>query len=384
MAVASGIIVADITYLQPLLHLVRLDLHTSVAATSALLTFTQVGYVMGLALIAPLGDVWPRRRLIVGVFLVAAVAMATVAVVPNYLTLASLLFVIGVTSVGGQLLVPFAADLSPDATRGRTIGIVMSGLLSGVLLSRVVAGYVAQLFGWRGVYVVAALALVAMAMTLARYLPLEAPRERVPYTRVIAESFTMLRTSSLLRRRSWLGAATMGSLNVVWATLAFHLAASPFHYSSGTIGLFGLVGLSGIAMANVAGRLADQGRVRQTTILCAALMVVSYVLLWVGAASVLVIGFAIIVVDAGAQGMQISNQTVIYAIAPEKRSRVNSPYMVTFFMGVAAGSLGAGFAYASFGWSGACAFGLLLALASLVLAVTMRAEPTIATGSPTP
>ena len=372
MAVAIGVIVANLYYLQPLLHQVRGSFHVSTSSTSLLITLIQVGYVIGLFFILPLGDLMVRRTLIVTIFLVAAAAMFAASWVHGYAVFAVLTVFIGLSSVAGQILIPFGADLAPDAERGRVLGRLMTGLLAGILLSRTLSGAISEAIGWRGVYQVSAGLLVVMALILRVALPLERARDRFEYRHLVGNGLKMMATSSPLRRRAWFGASAFGAFSVLWSTLAFHLSESPFHYSSGVIGLFGLFGVAGIIAANVTGRLADQGRTDLATTSAALLIALGFVFLYVGRGNVAMIVAGIIILDAGSQGIHVSNQSIIYAIAPAQRSTINSVYMVCFFTGASVGSLTAGFAYAHFGWTGTCAVGGAFGVATLGPALAWR------------
>ena len=372
MAVAIGVIVANLYYLQPLLHQVRADFHVSTASTSLLITLIQVGYVIGLFFLLPLGDMFVRRGLIVAVFLLAAAAMLGASFVHSFAFFAALTVLIGLSSVAGQIIIPFGADLAPDDQRGRVVGQLMTGLLGGVLLSRTLSGVISQAIGWRGVYQVSAGLLVVMALVMRLLLPEERSRDRTQYRHLLTGGLAMMRDSSQLRRRGWFGATAFGAFSVLWSTLAFHLSGPPFHYSSGVIGLFGLFGFAGITAANVTGRLADRGRTGAATMAAALVIAVAFGVLYVGRHDVLLIVVGIILLDAGAQGIHVANQSIIYAIAPGQRSTINSVYMVCFFIGAAVGSLASGFAYSHYGWNGTCVVGGLFGLATIVPALWWR------------
>jgi predicted MFS family arabinose efflux permease len=376
MAVAIGVIVANLYYLQPLLQQVRAGFHVSTASTSLLITLIQLGYVIGLFFILPLGDLFVRRTLIVTIFLVAALAMAGASFIHSFAIFALLTVVIGLSSVAGQVIIPLGADLAPDAQRGRVLGRLMTGLLGGILLSRTLSGAVSEAIGWRGVYQVSAGLLVVMAVVMYFALPQERSRDRFEYRHLATGGVTMMRNSVSLRRRGWLGGTAFGAFSVLWSTLAFQLSAAPFHYSSGVIGLFGLFGLAGIVAANVAGRLADQGRTQLGTVSSAFLIIIAFAVLSVGRRNVWLIAVGIILLDAGAQGTHVSNQSIIYAIAPSQRSTINSIYMVCFFTGASIGSLVSGYAFAHYGWNGTCAVGAIFGVATIVPALLWRKAPT--------
>ena len=366
MAVATGCIVANLYYLQPLLHQVAKSFGVGSAAASSLVTFTQVGYALGLALVVPLGDLIARRRLVVAIFAISAISMALGALVASFAIFAVLTLFIGLFSVGGQVMIPFAADLAPEARRGRVVARLMTGLLMGILLSRTVSGLLAQLAGWRSVYVMGAVLMALFSLVLTRALPKEAPRPHVPYPALIAGTFKMLVELRTLRQRAWLGAMAFAGFSVLWTTLAFKLSSAPFHYSQATIGLFGLLGAAGVLAANAAGRLADASRQNLSTDITAIMLTASFLILWLGGSTLFGIMLGVIILDIAVQGLQITNQSIIYALAPEARSRINSAYMVCYFLGGAAGSLAGGLTYSTGGWGATCILGAGIGIAALI------------------
>lgn len=369
MAVATGAIVANLYYLQPVLHSAASSLKVGTGAGGTLVTLTQLGYAAGLLLLVPLGDLHPRRNLVVTLVLCAAAAALLAAIAPDFLLFGAASLALGALSVGGQVMIPFAADLASEDRRGRVVGQMMTGLLTGILLSRTLSGLVAEVLGWRGVYVVAAVVMLVMALLLWRALPAEGPRPQRPYRQLVGGSLSLLVKVPELRRRAVIGAFSFACFSVLWTTLAFHLSGPPFSYSSGLIGAFGLLGVAGALAANVAGAMADKGRQSTTTILGASLIMTSFGLLLLWPSAVLGIVVAIIALDLGVQGLQISNQSIIYTLAPDARSRITSAYMVCYFLGGALGSLLAGFAYSLGSWEGACVLGLGVSAALLLAAV---------------
>lgn len=372
MAVAIGVVVANLYYLQPLLHQVRQEFAISTLATSSLITLMQASYAVGLVFVVPLGDILPRRRLIVSIFALASVAMLLGSLAHSFALLGAITAVVGLCSVGGQVIIPFAADLAVEGERGRVIGRLMTGLLTGALLSRALSGLLAEAVGWRGVYASAAVLLAIMTVVLRLVLPVEAPRPHVAYRELVTSSFVLLGTQRELRRRAWLGGVNFAAFSALWTTLAFHLSSAPFYYSSGRIGLFALLGVAGVLAANAAGHQADKNRSRRSTIVSSLLITVSFVILYLGRHDIWLLGLGIIVLDIGIQGIQITNQAVIYKIAPEMRSRTNGVYMMCYFTGGALGSFAAGFAYSHFAWTGVAVLGIMLGLLLSVPALVWR------------
>lgn len=367
-AIACGLAAGNLYYAQPVLVQIAHSFHTSSTTASLLVTCAQIGYALGLALLVPLGDLLPRRRLIPGVLLITAIALGVAAAAPGLTVLAVVTIVFGIGSVAAQLVVPLAASLATEERRGRVVGMVMSGLLLGILLARTASGLVANASNWRVIYVIAAIATLALAAGLWFAIPEESPRPRLSYPALLRSTVTLMRDEAVLRRRSLIGAFNFAAFSIFWTTITFHLADAPFHYGAGTIGLFGLVGAAGALAANLAGRWADRGLHGHTTTLFIALSTLSFIALWIWADNVVMLIVAIVVLDIGISGLQITNQSMIFRLHPDLRSRINAGYMVFYFVGGAIGSAVGGAVYANDQWAGVCLLGLLTMAAAATLA----------------
>lgn len=375
MAVACGLSVANIYYAQPLLHAIAADLGVGSDTAGLVVTGSQVGYAAGLALLVPLGDVLVRRRLVPGVLLVATVALVGMAAAPTAPALIAAAAMAGLGSVATQILIPMAAGLATDADRGRVVGIVMAGLLLGILLARTLAGAISDAAGWRSVFAVAAVIMAAQALVLARVLPTDPPRIRLGYARLQRSTLAVARAEPLLRRRTLLGALNLAAFSVYWTTMAFVLAEPPFDFGDAVIGLFGLAGAAGALAGVGAGRFADRGWTRATSLVSAGLVTASFPVLWAGRESLAAMVLGVLLLDLGVQGLQVTNQSLIYTLRPEARSRVTSFYMVGYFAGGALGSAAGAVVYARWGWGGVCVTGAGVGAAAMTLLLRDRRRP---------
>lgn len=367
LAFATGTTVANLYYAQPLLDVIADKLGTSVGLAGLIVTFSQIGYAAGLLLLVPLGDLVERRTLIVRMLLICAAALAAAAVAPGIGPLLLAITVVGVTSVVTQIFVPFAGDLAADEERGKVVGTVMSGLLIGILLARTVSGFVAELAGWRSIYALAAVLMVVLAGALWRALPVLGPRADTPYRELLRSIGTLVREEPALRLRMGYGALGMLTFTLLWTSLTFLLSSDPYNYSEGTIGLFGLAGLVGALTAQGAGRLADRGLARAATACFWLAISAGWILLDFGGSSVVPLIAGLLVLDLGVQGQHITNQSVIYALRPEARSRLTTAYMTGNFI---AAALGSGLASALWdfgGWDAVSAVGLATTVIALGL-----------------
>jgi len=356
-AIACGTIIASLYYSQPLLATIAASFDRQPASLGFLVTLTQIGYAIGLVLVVPLGDALDRRRLIVGLLVASVGALLIAAVSPGFSAFAAASVLVGMTSCSAQLLVPFAASLADERQRGRVVGTVMSGLLLGILLARTVSGLIAELAGWRAVYVVAAALVALLTLALARALPRDPRNIEFHYGTLLKSLGTLIRTEPALRERSLYGALAFACFSVFWTGLTFLLSQPPYSFSEGQIGAFGLAGAAGALSAGFAGRLADRGRSGLATVLCSGAILVSFGFIALGAHSLVALLAGVLLLDIGVQGLHISNQGVIYTLAPEARSRITTVYLTSYFIGGAAGSSAASVAYAAAGWYGVCLAG---------------------------
>src|SRR4051794_27573033 len=320
-AIAGGAAVANLYWAQPLLDFIARDLHTDPAAAGWLVTTSQLGYAAGVLLVVPLGDVLDRRRLIPAALLGAAVALTASALAPGFGLLLAALALLGLTTVTGQLLAPLAGDLADDATRGRVIGTVVSGLIIGILVSRTVSGLVAGVAGWRAIYGLAAVVTVVLAVVLLRAIPSLPPRAHLRYPALLSSVFAIARRERAVRWHLVLGGTAFGVFTMFWTALTFLLSAPPYSYPVAVIGLFGLVGLAGALAAQRAGRLHDRGLALPVIGIAWAGILVAFVAAGLGAHSVVVIVLAIVLLDITVQGHNIIVQSRVFQVDSSARSR---------------------------------------------------------------
>jgi predicted MFS family arabinose efflux permease len=367
MALTCGLVVANIYYNQPLLAAIGRTFHIRDSQASLIATATQVGYTLGMLLIVPLGDMLERKRLMLWMLLGAAVCLGGAALAPTFALLAGASVLIGICSAVPQLLLPMAAHLAPEADRGRIVGRIMSGLLIGILLSRTASGYVGAHLGWRTVFEGAAALMLALAALLAWRLPQDRPTFTGTYASLMQSLGTLVRELPPLRRSALVGASIFAAFSVFWTTLAFYLESPAYHYGSDVAGFFGLIGAVGALAAPLAGSLADKRGPRYAITAGIVLALASYVLLGLagGLLAGLVIG--VILLDVGVQSAHISNQTLVFSLRPEARSRLNTVYMTGYFTGGSLGSIVGGLAWTHFGWTGVCAVGSAFVALALVV-----------------
>ncbi|HED6264688.1 MFS transporter [Enterobacter bugandensis] len=367
MSVATGLAVASNYYAQPLLDTIARAFDLSASSAGFIVTAAQLGYAAGLLFLVPLGDMFERRMLIVSMTLLAAGGMLITASSQSLTMMIVGTALTGLFSVVAQILVPLAATLASPEKRGKVVGTIMSGLLLGILLARTVAGLLASLGGWRTVYWVASVLMVVMALALWRGLPKVKQENHLNYPQLLASVFSLFTQDKLLRTRALLGCLTFANFSILWTSMAFLLAAPPFNYSEGVIGLFGLAGAAGALGARPAGGLADKGKSHMTTTAGLILLLLSWAAIWYGHVSVLALIVGILVLDLTVQGVHITNQTVIYRVKPEARNRLTAGYMTSYFIGGAAGSLISASAWQHAGWSGVCGIGALVAALNLIV-----------------
>jgi predicted MFS family arabinose efflux permease len=363
-AVACGLAVGNIYYAQPLLETLGRDFHASHSLVGLIVTMTQIGYATGLLLIVPLGDLIENKKLILLVFCgtIASLLLAAFSPGIGLFFIASLL--IGTTSVVAQVLIPLAAALTPQERRGQVVGQIMSGLLLGILFARAISGFIAGAFGWRTVYFASAAFLLLLIAVLARTLPVRRPSFAGTYGELLGSLYHIFRNEPVLRRRAAYQTAMFASFSSFWTTITFLLAGPTFHFTQTQIGFFALAGAAGAIVAPLAGRLGDRGYQRPATGIAFAVAIAGY-LITRHASHWWMLVVAAIVIDAAVQTTLVCGQQMIYSLHPEQRSRLNTLFIATFFLGGAAGSAIASWAYDRVGWDAVIIIGVGLALIAL-------------------
>jgi predicted MFS family arabinose efflux permease len=364
LAVVAGVSVANLYYAQPLAATMADSFQVSPSAIGLALMASQLGYALGMLLLVPLGDGRERRGLMLQTALAASVMLLVVAAAPSFPVLAASSFVLGFASCLPQMALPFAVGLVPLEQRGRAIGLVMGGLLTGILLSRTVSGTLAAVIGWRATFASAAGLMLVISLTLRLALPRQEPEQPLAWRRIILSLTAVVRGQPLLRRQSLVGACGFAAFSVFWSTLSFHMAR--LGHGSQAAGLFGVVGLSGVVAAPIVGRLSSQVRPASINAVGLAAVIAGFVVFAVAPASLLAIAFGVVLLDVGVQASHLANQTIVFGLDPALRNRINAVYMVSYFVGGACGTLLAALAWEHFGWLGVCALGAALAGAGLL------------------
>jgi len=376
LATGAGLSAANLYYSQPLLGTLASALPAPTADVGLIPTLTQFGYALGLLLLAPLGDRFDRRRIILAKLGVLLLALLGAGLAPGLHALLLASLVTGLAATVAQDLVPAAASLAPPAARGRIVGTVMTGLLLGILLSRVVSGLVGELFGWRALYLLAAASIAAIGVAIWRGLPSFPATTQVSYPALLGSLGALWRRHAALRRATLAQGLLAVGFSAFWSTLALYLQAAPFQLGSAAAGAFGLAGAAGALAAPWAGHLADRHGSEWVTRLGIALAALAFASLlalpWLPAVGGLVLlAVATVVFDLGFQSTLIAHQAQVYGLEPEARSRLNAVLFTGMFIGMASGAALGSLLLARLGWSGVAG----LALATALLALTVRLWP---------
>ena len=368
-AAACGLIVANIYYAQPLIGPISAELGLTPAAAGLIVTMTQAGYGLGLLFVVPLGDLVENRKLVLSVVGVGAAALLAAALADGATQFLVAALCIGFGSVAVQILVPFAAHLAPEATRGRTVGNVMTGLMLGIMLARPFASFVTAVASWHAVFYLSTGIMLLLGVVLARALPRREPLVQIHYFELLGSMWQLMRTTPILRRRAFYQACMFGSFSLFWTTTPLLLAGPDFHFTQAGIALFALAGVAGAISAPIAGRFADRGLSRPGTMFAIFSVALAFLLTHVGRpGSTLSLGLlvaAAILLDFGVQASRVFGQRAIFVLGPEYRSRFNGLFMTSFFLaGALCSALGA-WIFVHYGWTATAWVGFALPATAL-------------------
>lgn len=378
LATACGLIAANLYYGQPLAGIIGAELGLSAGATGLIVTLTQIGYGIGLLFVVPLGDLVENRKLVVSSVAMAVLSLVGAAFAPHAAPFLIAAFLVGVSSVAVQVIVPYAAHMAPHAIRGRVVGNVMSGLMAGIMLARPVSSLLSEVVSWRGVFLTSAAVMALLAVVLFRLLPTRMPDARLSYGALMASMGRLALHTPILRRRAIYHAFLFAAFSLFWTTTPLYLSGPHFNLSQGEIALFALAGAAGTVAAPIAGRMADRGWTRAATFFALVAVALSFAVTHLApegshlALAILVV--AAIVLDSGVTTNLVLGQRAIFTLGAEFRSRLNGIYMATFFMGGAIGSAVGGWAYAVGEWQAASWIGFALPVAALLYFLTEKRD----------
>lgn len=374
LAIATGIIVANLNYIQPIEGLIAHSFAISKATIGVIATMSQLGYALGLLLIVPLGDIFDRYHLIQFMMGLSIVSLLLAFWSPNVVVFALAAALIGVTSVAAQIIVPYVAYLSPGIHQGRVLGTILSGLLTGILLSRSFSGILGSLMSWQAVYLLAALFSLILLGVLHRYLPHD-PRghQHRSYVSVIGSLPKLFTSQRYLQSASLNGFCLFGVSNVLWSTLAFYLAHQ-YHWGSSIAGILGLLGITGVLFAPIIGQLVDKYSPRLTIGLSWCFSALAFVIFWLIGHVIIGLIVGIVLLDLGTQFSQVSNQAIVQSLNREASSRNNSIFMFSYFLGGALGTFCSTWAWSRSGWTGVCSVAVFFLLVALIGHFVMK-EP---------
>jgi predicted MFS family arabinose efflux permease len=349
-AFCCAAIVANLYYAQPIIALIAPEIHMSPATASLIVSLTQIGYALGMFFLVPLGDILENRRLMIATALISVVALAAASMAHEPATFLLVSLVLGFSTVTVQILVPLAAHMAPDETRGQVVGTIMGGLLLGILLARPISSFIAGNFGWRSVYWAATVLMTCVTALLAATMPSRQPAHTASYGRLIRSLGGLLVTMPVLRHRALYQALMFASFSLFWTTVPLELM---HHYglSQSGVALFALVGAIGATSAPIAGRLADAGYARVGTAIVLVVGTVSFVpnliVPSLGAAGLIATG---VVLDFATQMNLVIGQREILALDALSRNRLTALYFTSIFLGGAVGSAVASSLYEAGGW----------------------------------
>jgi len=367
MALCTGLIVANIYYCQPLIILIAKHFSIEESVAGRITYITQAGYAAGLLFLVPLGDRLERKKQILGTTVLAILSLIIAAKAPTFFVLEIACFLIGFSSVVPQLILPLAAHLANPAQRGKTIGTIMSGLLLGILLSRTISGFIGKLWGWTSMFWIAAIICAGLFVLMLLRFPKNEPKFSGSYGKLMGSLFTLIKEQPVLREASAINALSFATFGAFWTTMVLLLGGGPFHFDSGTIGLFGLAGAAGALAAPIIGRMGDKKSPRVAIGFGLIVLLLSFFVLYWGGGSVAGIILGIILLDFGLQGVHVSNQTRVYALIPEARNRLNTVFMTISFIGTASGSAFGLWLWKMAGWPAVCIGCATLAAVGIII-----------------
>lgn len=372
LAITAGISVANLYYCQPLLNLIRDDTGLTTFQVNLIPVFTQIGYALGLLLIIPMGDRYNRRSTILTCFVALIFSLLSIALSSNTVILLLSSFITGFFSVAPQIFIPFVSLYSKPQDKERKTGLILSGLLIGILGSRVISGYVGEIWGWRTMYIIASAMIALSLLAIMRFFPYVSPTFKGRFTDLMQSIVQLLKNNPKAIKYATRSGLAFGSMLGMWACLAFRMKDAPFYQGSDIVGMLGLCGVAGALTASNVGKYIPKYGVERINNIGIILILIAWCILGTMHNHYAGIIAGVIIIDIGMQCVQLSNQSATMKLCPSASSRMNTIFMVTYFIGGSLGTLLAGTLWSMYAWYGTVTAGLSLALLSVLFSVVKK------------
>lgn len=367
MALTCGLCAGSAYFNQPLIYSIERSLNITTSQAGLTVVIAQIGYMLGLMLLVPLGDFFNKRKLIISLMLFAALSQILLSFSNNLSSLYLFTFFATFAAISAQVLIPFASTISPPESSAAIVGKLMSGLVMGIILSRTFAGFVSTYWSWEGVYFTSGIATLAFALMMWKKLPNTTPQTGLSIQGIYGSLWVIAKQNPHLIRRACAGALGFGILSMIFTSMTFVLGNAPYHFTDFEIGIFGLLGVIGIYSSSWSGKTVGRGRENFVAKLCIGLMFFSCIPLYFAQHSLLVYAIGVLMAYFGLTAFHVLNQNLVYRIDLKSRSRINAVYMTIYFTGAAIGSLGAVYAWQHFEWIGCVALGLIFSVGILLI-----------------
>ncbi len=359
--------VANIYYSQPLLEMIKLEFNISEVLVNGITMSAQIGYALGLFFIIPLGDMFNRRKIILINFSIITVSLLVIALSNNIYIILFASLIMGFSSVTPQIFIPLVSQYSTPENKGKNIGIVVSGLLIGILSSRVISGLIGSLLGWRSMFYLAAIIMLLFCTLIYYHFPSTTINFRGKYKELMNSLLSIIKEEPKLMLAATKSGLAFGSFLALWAMLAFKMAQAPFYAGGSTVGLLGLCGIVGALSASWLGKYVKQIGLFRINFIGVLLMITAWIIMYKYQDTYLGIILGIILLDIGMQCIQLGNQTSIFILRPKALNRMNTIFMTCYFIGGALGTFLAGLAWSKAEWTGVVMIGLMLTSLSLLI-----------------
>ncbi|WP_336138952.1 MFS transporter [Acinetobacter ursingii] len=365
MAVAAGICSGSNYFSQPLIHSMAVALHLSETTVAWVPTLAQIAYAIGLLLLMPLGDILEKRRLLFVLMLLASLGLLMSGFSSHISWIMLGTVITGLFSISAQLLLPLAASLVPIQHSGRVVGFLISGLMIGILLARSLSGLMSTSFAWNIIYQISGFLLLIIAVVLYNKIGSFPATQSESYFKTIRSIPIIFKQNQRLRRRTYIGFLTFAGISMTFTTMSLLLAPAPYYFSDFTIGLFGFVGIIGTFIANFSGKYIDQGYIHKISISCGIGLILSWLLFTLLPFSFVYYVIATILIYSCLSAVHVTNQSIVFKLNQQLRSKFNAIYMTGYFTGGAVGTTAGSYAWRHFGWNGVCILGIIFAILAL-------------------
>lgn len=356
LAFAAAVVTANAYYIHPIIALVAKDFGVSPSQIGLVPALNQIALAAGILLLLPLGDRFSNRHLATIFAAGQLIGLAVMAFATSFWVFVAGSTFLGFSTITPYLLPAYASKRVEPHRLGRATATLTTGVIAGILIARVSAGWVGEHLGWRTVYYGAAGVMLLVTLLLPRIMEDRDKSEAVPprqsHAALVLSVFPIILQHPEVLLSGAIQGLGFGIFLAVWLGLGLHLTSPEMGYGADTVGYLAAISLLNLVTTPALGAWADRTGPRRARFIIALVQFCAVALLGLFGHSLWLLLIPLLIMNLIGPLIDITGRMTFLSLAPGVRTRLMTAYIVLMFIGGGLASWAATWVYEHDGWHG--------------------------------